>query len=309
MPIKRFLPYVLVLSCGVIWGLTFSLARIATQDNAHPIGLSFWQAIGGCIILLCFCLVRGRRLVINRQVLGQCCVIAILGTAIPGTLYFYAASRVPAGVLAITVSLVPMLTYGLAWLARVERFNRIRVTGVACGFVGILLLILPETSLPDVRMVPWLLLALSSTIFYTFENLYIDMYIPLATDLVFLLAGGLLIAGIVLIPFVYFQDAFVPIDWPLTKIEWAIVGMALVSSVAYLMFLYIVKMAGSVFASMTGYLITLMGVVWGIIFFEENHSIWVWTSLVLMLLGMGLVTPRRTVQAGPLPERMPDPGQ
>ena len=79
---------------------------------------------------------------------------------------------------------------------------------------------------------PWLLLALSATIFYTFENLYIDMYIPLATDLVFLLAGGLLIAGIVLIPFVYFQDAFVPIDWPLTKIEWAIVGMALVSSVA-----------------------------------------------------------------------------
>ena len=60
---------------------------------------------------------------------------------------------------------------------------------------------------------------------------------------------------------------------------------------------------------MTGYLITLMGVVWGIIFFEENHSLWVWTSLVLMLLGYGTGDPPRTVQAGPLPERVADPGQ
>jgi len=289
---NRLLCYVLVLLCGVIWGLTFSLARIATQEAAHPIGLSFWQAIGGCLVLLLFCLLRGKRIPVSRRFLGQCCVIAVLGTAIPGTIYYYAASRVPSGILAITVSLVPILTYGLAWVLRVERFHRLRVVGVVFGFVGILFLTVPDTGLPDPGMLKWLLLAISGTIFYTLENLYIDMYIPRGTDLVALLLGGLLIAGIVLLPIVYLQNAFVPIGWPLEKIEWAILGMAVVSSVAYLMFLYIVKLAGSVFASMTGYLITLMGVIWGILFFNETHSLWVWTALVMLLLGMTLVTPR-----------------
>ena len=53
-----------------------------------------------------------------------------------------------------------------------------------------------------------------------------------------------------------------------------------------------INIAGRLFASLCGYLITLAGVFWGIALFGETHSPWVWASLVVMLVGLALVTPR-----------------
>jgi len=39
----RLFPYLLILAAGSIWGGTFSLALIATEQGAHPLGLSAWQ--------------------------------------------------------------------------------------------------------------------------------------------------------------------------------------------------------------------------------------------------------------------------
>ena len=38
---------------------------------------------------------------------------------------------------------------------------------------------------------------------------------------------------------------------------------------------------------------TLAGVFWGMAIFEEEHSVWVWASLLSMMVGLALVTPRR----------------
>lgn len=287
-----FLPYFLVLVSGLLWGLTFSLARIATQDQAHPIGLAFWQAFGGGFILLLVCLLRRTWPAPNTAMLKRFIVIALLGTVIPATMYFYAASRVPAGILAITVALVPILTYALSWLMQIDRFSSKRFLGIVVGFAAMVFLIAPDTSLPNPAMTRWVLLALGATVFYTLENVYVDAYIPKTTDMVALLMGGLIIASITLVPLVTALDAFVPITYPLSKPEWAILGMMVVSSVAYVIFFFVIRLSGAVFASVTAYIITLCGVFWGILLFNEQHSFWVWGALILMLLGMALVRPR-----------------
>ena len=41
----RLFPYFLIVTAGVIWGATFSLALIATAQGAHPLGLSAWQVV------------------------------------------------------------------------------------------------------------------------------------------------------------------------------------------------------------------------------------------------------------------------
>ncbi len=286
-------PYILVLFCGLIWGMTFSLARIATLGSAHPLGLAFWQALGGGSVLAIFCLLRWRRPQITRTNFKHACVIALFGTAIPGTLYFYAAPKVPAGVLAITVALVPMLTYAISWLLGIEQFGRRRLCGIILGLVAIILLVAPDTSLPEPGMTRWLIPPLIASVFYTLENIYVDMRVGQHPDMIGLLTIALMLAALVLAPIIYFEGAFYPINWPLDRTEIALIAMMLVSSIAYVLFLYAVKLAGAVFASMAGYIITLSGVFWGMMFFAERHSPWVWTALVLMLLGMVLVTPRR----------------
>ena len=54
----RIVPYLLVLYAGGTWGVTFSLARIATESGAHPLGLTFWQTFGGGVTLLAVCALR-----------------------------------------------------------------------------------------------------------------------------------------------------------------------------------------------------------------------------------------------------------
>lgn len=288
----EFIPYLMVFAIGITWGVTFSLARIAAEAGAHPIGLTFWQAAGGALVLLPICIFRRALPRFNWQNIKRFTVIALAGTAIPGTLFFYAAAHVPAGILAISIALVPMLTYAFAWILGIDKYATRRFMGIVLGFGAILLLSLPETSLPDPGMVKWMLLALVASVFYTIENLYVDICIPQGADLIALLMGGLLVAALVLTPLIYLQDAFVALHYPFQNIEWAIVSLAFVSSAAYATFLYVVKMSGSVFASMAGYMITLAGVFWGMVFFDESHSVWVWAALLLMLAGMALVTPR-----------------
>ena len=48
-------------------------------------------------------------------------------------------------------------------------------------------------------------------------------------------------------------------------------------------------------ASQCAYVVTLAGVLWGMLIYGEAHSTWVWASLVVMIIALSLVTPRGTV--------------
>ncbi len=290
--LQKIYLYVLVLAAGVTWGLTFSLARIATSQGAHPLGLSFWQAMGGGVTLIIICAFRQIWPAVDMQSIRRYGVIAFTGTAIPSTLYFYAASKIPAGILAITVTLVPLLTYATSLLLGVDAYRRKRFIGILLGFVAILLLVIPQSSLPDPSMTTWTLLALLSSVFYTIENLYVDAGVPDDADMIALLTGGLFVAATVLIPIQVVQHAWVPLNFPFTRIEWSILASAVAGSLAYALFFMIVKMAGAVFASLSAYVVTISGVFWGIVIFDETHSLWVWSAFGLLLVGMVLVTPR-----------------
>ena len=61
------------------------------------------------------------------------------------------------------------------------------------------------------------------------------------------------------------------------------------------MFFYTIKTSGPVFASQCAYIVTLSGVAWGIILFSEQHSLWVWISVIVMMLGLFLVSPQKVI--------------
>lgn len=298
---KLYLPYLLIFFIGTTWGMMFSLARMAVQLGASPMGLTFWQAFGGGCVLLVPCLLRGKLPTFNRQYLKHYIIISLVGTAIPSTLFFYAAAHVPAGILAITIALVPMITYVVTWVLGIDVFQIRRFAGIFLGLCAILLLSVPDSSLPEPGMVKWVMLSLVASCFYAMEGLYFEVKVPTGTDLIALLSASLFMTAILMAPVTYLQDAAVVLTYPLGNLEWVLMAIVLVSSTAYAAFLYAVKIAGAVFATMAGYIITISGVFWGILFFQEVHSSWVWAALVLMLVGMALVTPREQAQTKEIP--------
>ena len=110
--LRKYIPWLGLAYMGVAWGLSFSVAKLATADGTTPIGIAFWQSLLAGLLLLGYVYLRGRRLATTWPAIKLYIIVALLGTAIPSVCFYYAAARVPAGVLAITVTLVPILTYG-----------------------------------------------------------------------------------------------------------------------------------------------------------------------------------------------------
>ena len=289
----RLIPWLAMLFMGLVWGLSFSMGKIAMTSGGTPLGVAFWQSIVSGALLLIYTFVRGRPMPLHRKALKMYVVLALLGTAIPASCFYFAAPHVPAGVLSITVALIPMLTYGLALLLRSERLSWIRFTGIFCGAISILLLVGPENSLPDRAALPWVLLACLSALCYSLENVYLAM--PSLPDIgpIRVACGMNVLAAIILGPTAILSGhMFIP-SFPFGTVEWTIIGLGMITAVAYSMFVMTIAMAGPLFASQVGYVVTLAGVFWGMAIFGETHSQWVWASLGIMILGMALVTPRR----------------
>ncbi|MEM7222402.1 MAG: DMT family transporter [Pseudomonadota bacterium] len=289
----KFKAWAILLGAGGVWGVTFSLAKIATEGGAHPFGITLWQAIIGCALLFLFDLARRRALPLDRQHLTFYLVCGLLGTAIPASLYFYAAPHLPAGVLSITIATVPMMTFLGAHILGVDRLSATRLLGVMLGVVAVMLIAAPETSLPDPASAPWVLVAVVASLCYAAENLYIAKRRPVGSDAITVLCGMLLVAALVLTPVVLATGTFTPLPWPWGPVELSVLAMSLINVVSYGLFVYLVTASGPVFASQMAYVVTLSGVFWGMVIYGELHSAWIWAALVAMMAGLALVKPKK----------------
>ena len=279
---------------GTAWGLSFSLGKLAVEHGAKPFGISQFQVMFSGIILLIITLARRKPLCDMHGKLGFIFIVALLGAAIPNVLFYHAAPHVPAGVLSITVALIPLMTYGFSIPLKRERFSVIRVVGLVFGVIAICFIALPENSLPDRAALPWILLACISALCYAIENIILGFKSAITVGPIRLAMGMNLMAAAALLPFAFMTDSiFVP-SFPPQTVDFAVLGLGLITVVAYTMFVMSVAMFGSVFASQVGYLVTLAGVFWGILIFDESHSLWIWLSLATMIIGLALVTPRKT---------------
>jgi drug/metabolite transporter (DMT)-like permease len=284
------IPYLLLGFAGAMWGITFSLAKIATQAGAHPIGLTFWQAVVCLAVLSGFCLWRRSWPSINRVSLPRSTVIALVGTVLPTTLYFYAAMYLPVGILSITIAIVPIATYGACLVIGIDSYQLRRLFGLVLGFAGMVLLAHPD-AVPDRTMLPWLGVAALSSLCYVAENIYVDKMIPGTVDMAELLTLSMIIAVAILLPVMLPMNAFVALKFPFTEVEYSVIGMGLITSFCYLIFLYLIQTCGAVFASTMAYVVMLSGVAWGMLLFNEQHSLIVWLVLLIMVSGMLLVKP------------------
>ncbi|HXV22706.1 MAG TPA: DMT family transporter [Alphaproteobacteria bacterium] len=286
--------WTMLLAAGLSWGATYSLAKIAAmQEGAYPLGIALWQGVFGMVILSLVETTRRRRLPFDYVHLRFYLICGLLGTAIPSTLYFYAAPHLPAGVLAITLGLTPLLTFVGALLFRLDYYAPGRLLGVALGVAAMLMIALPQTSLPERGAAIWVAVALAAALSYAVENIIIARLRPPRTQSLTLLWGMMLVATLALLPVVLATESFVPFAWPWGTLEWTIFGMAAINVLSYWVFVYLVTASGPIFASQMAYVIIVSGLLWGLLLFAERHSNWIWGAFALMLVGLALVAPRK----------------
>ncbi len=109
--VRRFWAWIVLLVMGFAWGYTVILAKVITAGGGHPFGIAMWTSALGAGFLLVFNAVWRRPISLRRDLLWLYAVCGLLGVVIPAISFYFAAPHLPAGVLAITVTVGPILTF------------------------------------------------------------------------------------------------------------------------------------------------------------------------------------------------------
>lgn len=282
----------ILVALGFAWGLTQPLAKIAVSGSYRGFGIIFWESAIAALALGAWTLCRGGRLPLGAVQLRLYGVIALCGNLIPGAAGYGAAVHLPAGVLAIVMSLIPMMAFPIALGLGIDRFDWKKLAGLALGLLGIVFLVVPKQSLPDPGLARFLPLALIAPLFYALESNIVSKWGLVGLDAGQLLLGASLVSMAISLPVALGAGLWInPVHvWGLPDLALVTVGM--IHVIAYTTYIWLVGQAGAVFAAQVSYLVTGFGIVGSMLVLDETYSSWVWLALAVMLTGLSLVQPR-----------------
>jgi len=188
--LRRFWPFGIMLILGTIWGGTPSISKFIATHGVPPLGSVFWQSGLAAIVLLTIAYARGGRVPLTWRTIGYFFAVGFAGYALPNANMILVTGHIPAGLMAVVLTLNPVFTYLWILALRIERPNVRRAGGIALGLAGALVLVLPRGTLPDPAALPYLLGAFVTPVLYSFGNAWAEKHRPAGMDS-FALAGAM----------------------------------------------------------------------------------------------------------------------
>jgi len=286
---SHLVPFAMLLFAAAIISMTFSLNRIAITEGIPVFAFVFWQGLGTALLTFVAAIATRQLPSLGYKDLRFYLLLGTFGIALPFTLLAFAAPKVPAGAIALGLTLSPIMTYVFAVLFRIDHVHLLRIAGILFGLAGILLVILPGQSLPEPGMAPWLLMAFGAPLCYALSNVCIAILRPPESRPIPLTCGVSFACAILMLPIMAVTDSWWTFDATMTDGDWALIGNIVISAIFWVFALEIIRMAGPVFFSTSGYFGTLMGLGWAALYFGEVPSSWIWAAIAILFLGLFLV--------------------
>lgn len=279
---------------GAVWGITPTLGKIIMEAGYRPFGILIWTLVVSATMSGVVTFARGKSLPITRATLKLFLGIALLGEVIPHFMTYTAVFHLPAGVVAIGLSLVPMFAMPIALGLGLEKLAPIRFLGTILGAVAILLIVGPDAGLPDSSKAWYVLLVVVAALCYGGEGNFLTWFGDQKLDAMQILFGASLVSLVIAVPNALIFGQFINPFQQWHFAEYMILLSAVVSAVTYVTYIWLIGQAGPVFSSQVAYLVTGFGVIWSMVLLAERYSFWVWMAFVLMIVGISLVRPRES---------------
>lgn len=280
----------LLLGLGAGWGMTQPLGKIAASTGHPAFGLIFWQLVTCIVVLGGLTLARGRGLRWRARDLRFFTAVALLGTVIPNFTFYTSIARLPSGIMSIIISTIPLIAFPVNLALGTESFDRRRLLGLGLGLLGVLMIALPRSSLPDPAMMAFLPVAMVGPLCYALENTYVARAGLGSLDAISAMLGVSCVAALLVgLMMLGTGQAYLP---GLTMPDAALAGSSALHALLYATFVWLAARTGAVFASQSAYVTTLSGVIFAMLLLNERPSPWIWAALAVLLAGMTLVKPR-----------------
>lgn len=283
---------VLLIAGGLVWGLNPALSRMASGLGSNPIGLAVWVNIIAAVFCLAIALFRGKLHRITRSEFMFFVAWAVLAGIFQRLTIFTLAGHVEATILSLIVSLQGFIVFAFAAVWGGEKASPRRLLGLTVGLVGVTTMLLTRFDPANADASIWLIAALALPALLAIETIALADRRPTRIDQSAAVGIMFSISVLLLVPMAYLMDELTPIDFAIGRQEVVIVLLGLIAGGSNILFFQLIATAGSVFASQSGYVYTLAGIMWGILLLGEEMHLLAWLSFVLILIGMYLVEPK-----------------
>jgi len=217
-------------------------------------------------------------------------VIGIGNSAIPFFLYSFAAQYIDASISVILNSTAPMFGAIFSYLIVKEKLGYQKIFGLIIGFVGVGVITSFSFGGNSNEVTLSIVSCITAAAFYGLSGVITKKY-AMHIEAKELTAGSLLFAGVSLIPFILIFPIRGEVSISASLL--VVVFGVLCTSIAYLIYYYLIKQVGAVKALTVTYLMPVFGILWSFIFLEENITLSVIVGLIIILIGIFLINSRR----------------
>ena len=270
-------------------GLTPSLSRMAAGFGSNPIGMAVWVDVFAAILCLTATAARGTFPKLARSDILFFSAWAFLVGIVQHVTVFLFAEHLEATYLTMVMALESLLVFCFAAFMRLERTTFRRIAGLLMGFAGIGVALYSRLDGEGGDGNLWLLGALILPVLFAVETIVVAARRPKHIDPI--AAIGLMFSFSILfaVPLAWVNDQWIAPSALISSLGMVIFMLALVSVTANVAFVYLLDLAGAVFASQVAYATAIAGIIWGMLLLNERLSIFAWVAVAMVVLGMYLV--------------------
>ncbi len=274
---------------SAVWGIAYVFIRQGILAGASPLAFAAARYLASFGAFLLIAALRREPFPTRRSLGISAGIGGVLIIGLYGGLLYWGEQYTTGGYAAVLASVAPLFTLAAGyWLLATERFGLRGIAGIAVGFAGTVVLVLPSLEGSPVGSVQgplFILVAMLATAIGTvwLRRMAVGRQGSWQIGAQFGVAGLLLATGALVLP--------VPESLPLTPAVLgalaALVGAS--SLVGYFAYFTLHHRGGPGRANVVAYLVPIVGVTIGSLVYGEPATLWELAGVAVVLLGVTLV--------------------
>lgn len=278
---------------SVLWGGSFFFAGVLIK-TLPPFTIVFLRVGLAAVILNALVSAVGMTMPGDRSAWAAFFGMGLLNNAIPFCLVVWGQSHIASGPAAILNATTPISTVIVAHLLTDdEKITPNRLLGVAVGFVGVVVLIGPDSLKGLGASVLAQVSVLTAAVFYALAGVYGRRFKRMGIDPILTATGQVTASALMLFPIAMLIDQPWTLPVPALPAWAAIIGSATLSTaLGYFLYFRILSTAGATNLLLVTLLIPVSAIIMGAVGLGERLDVRQFAGLVLIGTGLAAIDGR-----------------
>ena len=287
-----FFSWFLLISLGIIWGMSFLGVELALT-SFKPLTIASFRITLAAIILFLICNLTGNKFPSHTdpngiKVLLHCLGFGLFSNAIPFSLLSWGQIHVTSGFAGIAMAVVPLVVLPMShYLVPNQKMTKVKLIGFIVGFIGIIILIGPSAFevTNNNTIISAQIACILASVCYATGSIITKLTPPV--NLVSFTSCSLLFSSLIMVPLSFAIDGFPDFNFDLSFLGLIYLGL-FPTALATIMLVTLIRLKGPPFLSLVNYQVPVWALVFGYFILNEKLPTQFIIALLIILTGLGI---------------------